>query len=114
MARRYKDKPEVALYELFNDPTINGTGPCTWSEWKVLQEQIIDTIRTYNPNAICLCAGCDWAYDLTPIANEPVARKGVAYVSHPYPMKREQPWACLLYSTPSPSDRHRARMSSSG
>lgn len=49
VAQRYKDEPQVALYELFNEPTINGTGPCTWSEWKVLQEQIIDTIRTYNP-----------------------------------------------------------------
>jgi len=92
VARRYKDEPQVALYELFNEPTVNGTGPCTWTEWKELQEQIIDTIRTYNPKALCLCAGFDWAYDLTPVAAEPVARSNVAYVSHPYPMKRSQPW----------------------
>ncbi|MBR4842713.1 MAG: glycoside hydrolase family 5 protein [Bacteroidaceae bacterium] len=92
VAQRYKDEPQVALYELFNEPTINGTGPCTWTEWKQLQEQIIDTIRTYNPHAVCLCAGFNWAYDLTPVATEPIARENVAYVSHPYPMKRDQPW----------------------
>lgn len=69
VAQRYKNEPQVALYEIFNEPTINGTGPCTWTEWKTLQEQIIDTIRAYNPNAICLCAGFNWAYDLTPVAD---------------------------------------------
>ncbi len=92
VAQRYKDEPTVALYELFNEPTINGTGPCTWTEWKQLQEQIIDTIRAYNPKAVCLCAGFNWAYDLTPVAMEPIARDNVAYVSHPYPMKRSEPW----------------------
>ena len=92
VAQRYKDEPQVAMYELFNEPTIDGTGPCTWPELKGLQEQLIDTIRIYNPNALCLCAGFDWAYDLTPVAEEPVNRPNVAYVSHPYPMKRTEPW----------------------
>jgi len=92
VAERYKDEPTVALYELFNEPTVTGTGECSWSEWKGIQEQIIDTVRTYNPHAVCLCAGFNWAYDLTPVAAEPVARPNVAYVSHPYPMKRSEPW----------------------
>ena len=94
VAQRYKNEPTVALYELFNEPTVTApnVGSCTWSQWKVLLEQIIDTVRAYNPNAICLCAGFNWAYDLTPVAEEPVARPNIAYVSHPYPMKREQPW----------------------
>ena len=93
-AERYKNEPAVALYEVFNEPTVTGpdTGSCTWEEWKALQEQIIDTIRTHNPNAVCLCAGFNWAYDLTPVAYAPIERENVAYVSHPYPMKREQPW----------------------
>ena len=37
-------------------------------------------------------AGFNWAYDLTPVAKEPVNADGIAYVSHPYPMKREKPW----------------------
>ena len=93
VAQRYKDEPTVALYEIFNEPTVTApeVGTCTWTEWKGLQEQIIDTIRTYNPKAICLCAGFNWAYDLTPVATEPIARPNVAYVSHPYPMKRAEP-----------------------
>lgn len=94
VAQRYNDEPTVALYEIFNEPTVTGedTGACTWEEWKGLQEQIIDTIRVYNPNAVCLCAGFNWAYDLAPVATAPIARPNVAYVTHPYPMKREQPW----------------------
>ena len=93
VAQRYKDEPAVALYEIFNEPTVTapGVGSCTWTEWKELQEEIIDVIRVQNPNAICLCAGFNWAYDLTPVAQEPIARPNVAYVSHPYPMKRSEP-----------------------
>jgi len=92
VAQRYKDEPQVALYELYNEPTVTGTGDCSWEEWKEIQEQIIDTVRTYNPHAVCLCAGFNWAYDLTPVAYAPIARENVAYVSHPYPMKRSEPW----------------------
>ena len=94
VAQRYKNEPTVAMYELFNEPTVTGedTGECTWEEWKTIQEELIDTIRTYNPNALCLCAGFNWAYDLTPISTAPIERTNIAYVSHPYPMKRSQPW----------------------
>ena len=94
VAERYKNEPTVALYEVFNEPTVTypGVGTCTWTEWKELQEEIIDAIRAINPNAICLCAGFNWAYDLTPVATEPIDRPNIAYVSHPYPMKRDEPW----------------------
>lgn len=96
VAQRYKDEPTVALYELFNEPTYTANdvdlGEVTWIEWKGLLETIIDTIRTYNPNAVCMCAGFNWAYDLTPVAAEPIERENIAYVSHPYPMKRSEPW----------------------
>lgn len=96
VARRYKDEPAVALYELFNEPTYTvenlDMGTVTWEEWRQILEGIIDTIREINPDAVCLCAGFNWAYDLTPVAADPVQRPGVAYVSHPYPMKREAPW----------------------
>ena len=94
VAQRYKDEPTVALYELFNEPTKqqNGLGSCTWDEWRALNEQIIDTIRTYDKDKVCLCAGFNWAYDLTEVKEKPIRRNNIAYVSHPYPMKRDQPW----------------------
>lgn len=97
VAARYKDEPTVAVYELFNEPTCTVEGkdmtPVIWPEWKVILEEIIDAIREIDPDAVCLVAGFNWAYDLTGVAAEPVARPGVAYASHPYPMKREEPWA---------------------
>lgn len=94
VATRYKDEPQVALYELFNEPTVTAEniGTCSWDEWKGILENIIDTIRAINPDACCLCAGFNWAYDLTDIATAPVERGNIGYVSHPYPMKRSQPW----------------------
>jgi hypothetical protein len=37
-------------------------------------------------------AGFNWAYDLAPLADAPVEAEGIAYISHPYPQKREAPW----------------------
>lgn len=93
-AKRYKNEPQLAFYELFNEPTVTGDqlGNCTWDEWKALQESIIDAIREINPDACCLCAGFDWAYDLTQVAHSPIERENIGYVSHPYPMKRKRPW----------------------
>ena len=94
VAERYKNEPVVALYELFNEPTVTApeVGTCTWQEWKTLMEALIDAIRVINPNAVCLVAGFDWAYDLTPVEKNPIDRLNIAYVSHPYPQKREEPW----------------------
>jgi hypothetical protein len=94
MAQRYKNDPTVAFFELFNEPTVyNGQlGTCTWAQWKDLVEEMITIIRAYGCPAIPLVAGFDWAYDLTEVANNPINKEGIAYVSHPYPMKRSKPW----------------------
>ena len=93
IAAHYKDVHTVAFYELFNEPTTyNGQyGTCTWEQWKTLMEQIIDVIYAHNKAAIPLVAGFNWAYDLTPVKYAPIARSGVAYVTHPYPGKRSKP-----------------------
>ncbi len=95
LAKHYKGNNTVAFFELFNEPTTyNGQlGTCSWAEWKKLMEEIIGIIRAHGNTAIPLVAGFNWAYDLTPIATDPLNTEGVAYVSHPYPMKREKPWA---------------------
>ena len=94
MSEHYKDNTTVACFELFNEPTVHGgrLGVCTWQEWKAMNEEMIVIIRANGSKAIPLVAGFNWAYDLTPVAKEPVNAEGIAYVSHPYPMKREKPW----------------------
>jgi len=94
MAKKYKDEPTVAFFELFNEPTIyNGQlGTCTWAQWKELNEEMITIIRAHGCKAIPLVAGFNWAYDLTEAAANPINKEGIGYVSHPYPMKRNKPW----------------------
>ena len=95
-ASRYQKVPTVALYELFNEPTFGPKGrlgSSSWSDWKRFNEQLIDVIREHNPAAIALVAGFDWAYDLQPVAEAPIARPSVAYVAHPYPGKTRPPYA---------------------
>ncbi len=94
IAARYANRPVVAFYELFNEPThFNGTlGRATWAEHKALMEEIIYIIQAHGAQGIPLVAGFNWAYDLTEAGADPIDAAGIAYVTHPYPMKREPPW----------------------
>ena len=92
IAQRYKNVPTIAVYELFNEPTDLGgkAGKANWQEWKVINEELIDIIYAQDTKVIPLVAGFNWAYDLRPIAQNPIARPGVAYTAHPYPQKTSQ------------------------
>ncbi|MDX1675926.1 MAG: cellulase family glycosylhydrolase, partial [Longimicrobiales bacterium] len=94
IAERYGDRPAVAFYELWNEPTrYNGTlGRATWAEHKAFMEEIIYVIRAHDAVGIPLVAGFNWAYDLTEVAADPIDFPAVGYVTHPYPMKRPEPW----------------------
>jgi endoglucanase len=94
MAIHFKGNTTIAFYELFNEPTLykGQLGSMTWSEWKTISENIIHLIRAYDTEKIPLVAGLDWAYDLTPIHNEPIEAEGIAYVTHPYQHKRKPPY----------------------
>lgn len=94
ISSRYKGNTTVAFFELFNEPTtMSGKlGECSWQQWKMLMEEMITGIRANGAKAIPLVAGFNWAYDLTPVAKDPINAEGIAYVSHPYPMKRPKPW----------------------
>lgn len=91
IAYRYQDIPTTAVYELFNEPTTldQPWGKDEWASWKAMNEQLIDTIYAIDQKVIPLVAGFNWAYDLTPVKKSPIERKGVAYVSHPYPQKEK-------------------------
>lgn len=94
IARRYQGNHTVAFYELFNEPTNSGgkLGPLTWQTWRPTLEMLIDKVNAIDPQKVFLVAGMDWGYLLNEVPEHPVRRPNVAYVSHPYPQKREQPW----------------------
>lgn len=94
IATRYGDNTTVAFYELYNEPTTfnHRFGTISWNEWKEVSLEMITIIRANGGMGIPLVAGFNWAYDLTPVRSSPLEVEGVAYVSHPYPQKREKPW----------------------
>jgi endoglucanase len=94
IAQHFSGNNTVAFYELFNEPTIYSgqLGSMSWSEWKQINENIIRLIRAYDTETIPLVAGLDWAYDLTPLHDDPINAEGIGYVTHPYAHKRSQPW----------------------
>ena len=93
MAEHFRGNNTVAFFELYNEPTTNpNLGKCTWLEWKGLMEELIKTIRDDGGTAVPLVAGFNFAYDLTPVAQNPIAADGIGYVAHPYPMKAKKPW----------------------
>ncbi|SFZ93468.1 Cellulase (glycosyl hydrolase family 5) [Flaviramulus basaltis] len=94
IAAKYGKNTTVAFYELFNEPTTfnNTLGTATWEEWKKINEELITIIRANGGEGIPLVAGFNWAYDLTPVRENPINAEGIAYVDHPYPQKREKPW----------------------
>ena len=93
VSRHFSNNPTVAFYEIFNEPTVfNGTlGKCSWQEWKKITEDIIDIIYAHDKKVIPLVAGFNWAYDLREMEYHPIARQGIAYVTHPYPGKCTPP-----------------------
>lgn len=94
IAARYAGNPVTAFYEVFNEATrYNDTlGKLTWEQHKELMEEIIAIIYAHDKTVIPLVGGLDWAYDLSFVREDPIAYPGIAYVTHPYPQKREAPW----------------------
>ena len=54
-------------------------------------EKIVDVIYANDKNVVPLVGGFNWAYDLRKVKDQPIARKGIAYVVHPYPGKCQPP-----------------------
>ena len=94
VAQRYRDRPTVAFYEVFNEPAAMEWkgGRLDWVQWRDMADQVIDAIYAKNPRAIPVVGGVRWAYDLRGVAQDPLKHKGVAYAAHPYPGHAPQPW----------------------
>lgn len=93
-AERYKGNTTVAFFELYNEPTSQGgdLGELSWATWRPTMEKLIDEINKVDDQKVYLVAGMNWGYFLDETVKNPVDRKNVAYVTHPYPQKRNQPW----------------------
>lgn len=94
VSARYANEPLILMYELYNEPTVSGDkfGDCSWEDWKAINESLIKVVRNNHPKSLIGVAGFNWAYDLTPVRENPIAAEGIVYISHPYPQKREAPW----------------------
>ena len=94
ISQHFAGNNTVAFYELFNEPTSyrGQLGTVSWMEWKKINENMISLIRSYDTETIPLVAGFDWAYDLTPLRENPINAQGIGYVTHPYSNKRSRPW----------------------
>lgn len=94
IAKHFSGEPVIAMYELFNEPTVGGKnfGEMTWATWKEMNVEMINLIRKHDKKTVVLVAGFNWAYDLTPVKDDPIVMENIGYVSHPYPEKRKQPW----------------------
>jgi endoglucanase len=94
VANRYKGSTTVAFYELYNEPTNRDgeMGHLPWPEYKTFIEGIVYMLYEIDDEIIPLVAGFDWAYSLEHVRSDPIDFPGIAYVSHPYPQKREEPW----------------------
>lgn len=93
VAFRYQGVPTLAIYEIFNEPTLyNGQlGDISWDHWREINESIINIIYAHDTQVIPLVTGFNWAYDLREVKTKPIRASGIAYAAHPYPTKTKKP-----------------------
>lgn len=79
MARKYGDKPNV-IYELFNEPL-----QVSWAGvLKPYHQEIIDSIRRYDPDNLIICGTPTWSQDVDVAAFDPLKGSNIAYTLHFY------------------------------
>lgn len=79
MAQRYGSYPNV-IYEPYNEP-LN----VSWSNvLKPYFQEVIDTIRHYDPDNIIVCGTPNWSQDVEDAAADPLEDAHVAYTLHFY------------------------------
>ena len=78
MARIYGDKPNI-IYEVYNEP-INQS----WSTIKNYSENVIDAIRSEDPDNLVIVGTRNWSQEVEEAANNPIKDVNVAYTLHFY------------------------------
>jgi hypothetical protein len=83
IAQRYTNKYPNLIYALGNEPTGGGD---TRSQWPVMCQTAINTIRQYDQDHVILAPGIRASADLTPFFTNPLqdSGAGIIYDSHFY------------------------------
>jgi endoglucanase len=63
LARRYRDEPVVAAYDLLNEPLPNAYGKRYANELVALYRRLTAAIREVDPNHVIMYEGTHWATD---------------------------------------------------
>ena len=80
MAQKYKNSKGV-IYEICNEPN----GSISWSkDVKPYAEEIINTIRTYDSDAIILVGNPQWDQDLDSVVADRLSGNNIMYTCHFY------------------------------
>lgn len=104
MATKYGKHPNV-IYEIWNEPDY-----FEWDEVKAYSEEVIEVIRTIDPDNIILVGSPHWDQDLHLVAADPIQNvSNIMYTMHFYaafmrhgcvkeltqPLLTESPFLCL-------------------
>lgn len=85
MARTYGRYPNV-IYEIFNEPVRQ-----SWDSLKMYSEEIIRTIRKYDPDNIILVGSPHWDQDIHIVADDPLTGfNNLMYTMHFYAATHKQ------------------------
>ncbi len=86
MAKKYGKYPNV-LYEIYNEPLQDAS----WSNHiKPYAEQVIDTIRAYDPDNIIIVGTRQWSQMVTEAAADPIKGSNIMYTLHFYAVSHGQ------------------------
>ncbi len=79
MARKYGNYPNV-IYEIFNEPVKD-----SWETIKAYSEEVISTIRKYDPDNVILVGNPHWDQDIQLVADNPITDyNNLMYTVHFY------------------------------
>jgi endoglucanase len=84
MAQKYGSYPNV-IYEIYNEPQMVG-----WATVKAYAEEVIKTIRQYDPDNIIVVGTPTWSQDVDIAANNPINGSNIMYTLHFYAATHRQ------------------------
>ncbi len=81
VAQRYKDRSEYIIYEILNEPKAKGDISAKWNK---IQQDIIDVIRSYDPNRTIVVTSSNFSSIDTLVKMKPYKDPNLIYTFHFY------------------------------